>query len=88
MRTLAANNFPLETAQELVGQSAYPRQHLWGVDALSEAGHDVEVQMGAAGRRAAESGWNAAAFGHAVVDLVEQVAATVAGVAGESEGWR
>jgi glycosyltransferase involved in cell wall biosynthesis len=41
VRILVANNYPLSIAEQLVREDRYPAQHLWGIDALRAAGHQV-----------------------------------------------
>lgn len=44
MATICAlNNYPLGKMWELARQGAMPRQHLWGVDALAAAGHELDI---------------------------------------------
>lgn len=43
MRVFAANNYPLLRARERFEAGEYPEQHLWGLNALTGAGHDVTV---------------------------------------------
>jgi hypothetical protein len=43
MKILAANNYPLVAASARWSAGTYPGHHLWGIDALARAGHDVDV---------------------------------------------
>jgi len=41
MRVICLNNYPLEKATRMADEGTYPRQHLWGTDALRDTGDDV-----------------------------------------------
>jgi|SRR5580704_7905176 glycosyltransferase involved in cell wall biosynthesis len=41
MRVICLNNYPLEKATRMADEGTYPRQHLWGTDALRATGDDV-----------------------------------------------
>jgi hypothetical protein len=43
MRIAALNNYPLDKMVLLAEAGEIPRQHAWGLDALSNAGHLVEA---------------------------------------------
>jgi glycosyltransferase involved in cell wall biosynthesis len=42
-RICALNNYPLAKMWDLARRGSMPRQHLWGVDGLSAAGHVVDI---------------------------------------------
>ncbi|MBV9748455.1 MAG: hypothetical protein JO157_06560, partial [Acetobacteraceae bacterium] len=42
-KIFALNNYPLRKMCELAERGSMPRQHLWGIDALSAAGQTVDI---------------------------------------------
>jgi len=43
MRICCLNNYPLEKMRRLATSGSMPTQHVWGLDALARAGHDIEI---------------------------------------------